>query len=68
MRFDNVVGVECRRFDGGVEEREVLRINGVRPDDLPSEPGSENRTRFFDLFGVSGGVEIPRPTPRDVEI
>jgi len=60
--FHKLEGVECRRFDVGVE-RVVLRINGVRPEDADSisvaGPGSENRTRFLDLLGVCGGVDIP---------
>jgi hypothetical protein len=55
--------VECRRFDFGVEEIDVRRMNGVSPDDADSVwisgLGSENRTRFLARFGVSGGVAIP---------
>ena len=49
-------------MDVGVE-RDVLRMNGVRPEEADSDsrvgPGSENRTRFFALLGVAGGVEMP---------
>lgn len=58
LQFQSTAGVEWRRLDAGVE-RDVLRIDGVNPDD-PDGPGSENRTRFFALLGVSGGVDIPR--------
>lgn len=39
-------------------------MKGVRPEDADSVsstsgPGSEKRTRFFDRFGVAGGVDIP---------
>ncbi len=39
-------------------------MKGVRPEEVDSAwmmsgPGSENRTRFTDRFGVAGGVEIP---------
>ena len=39
-------------------------MKGVRPEEadsvsIISGPGSENRTRFLDRFGVAGGVEIP---------
>jgi hypothetical protein len=55
--------VECRHFDFGVEEIDVRLMNGVRPEDTDSvwisDPRSENRTRFFARFGVSGGVAIP---------
>ena len=41
----------------------MRRMNGVRPEDAKSVsisgPGSEKRTRFLDLFGVSGGVDMP---------
>ena len=63
-RFQSVEGGECRRFsEGGVEKSDVRRMKGVRPEDADSVSisghGSENRTRFFDLFGVDGGVEMP---------
>ena len=63
-RFHSLAGVECRRFDFGVEDRDVRLINGVRPEEADSErisgPGSENRTRFLlERLGVAGGVAIP---------
>jgi hypothetical protein len=54
--------VECLRFEVGVFEIEVRLMNGVRPEEAGSSTsgaGSENRTRFFDRFGVAGGVDIP---------
>lgn len=56
--------MECLRFEVGVLESEVRWMKGVRPEDadsvsMISGPGSENRTRFLDRFGVAGGVEIP---------
>lgn len=64
-----MAGVEWRRLEAGLE-RDVRRINGVRPEDADADadagsesrrigPGSEKRTRFFARFGVAGGVEIP---------
>lgn len=56
--------MECLRFEVGVVEIEVRCMKGVSPEEtdsvsMLSGPGSENRTRFFDRFGVAGGVEIP---------
>jgi hypothetical protein len=39
-------------------------MKGVRPEEADSvstmsDPGSKNRTRFVDRFGVAGGVDIP---------
>jgi hypothetical protein len=43
-------------------ERVVRCINGVSPEDADSSSvsglGSENRTRFLDLLGVAGGVDM----------
>jgi hypothetical protein len=43
-------------------ERVVRRMNGVSPEDADSSSvsglGSENRTRFLDLLGVAGGVDM----------
>jgi hypothetical protein len=38
--------------------RVVRRINGVSPEDVDSSSASENRTRFLDLLGVAGGVDM----------
>ena len=42
--------------------RVVRRMNGVSPEDADSSSvsslGFENRTRFLDLFGVAGGVDM----------
>ena len=59
-----MLGVECLRFEVGVVAREVRRMKGVRPEEadsvsMISGPGSKNRTRFADRFGVAGGVDIP---------
>ena len=44
-------------------ERVVRCMNGVSPEDADSSSvsglGSENRTRFLDLSGVVGGVDMP---------
>lgn len=57
----HVVGVECLRFVLGVEDIDVRRMNGVRPEDADSfwisGPGSENRTRLLIRLGVAGGVD-----------
>lgn len=54
--------MDCLRLEG-VDDNEVLRMNGVRPEEADSDsvagPGSENLTRFFARFGVAGGVDIP---------
>lgn len=48
-------------------------MKGVNPEELDGElahcgdgPGSENRTRFLDRFGVCGGVEMPWICRNDV--
>jgi hypothetical protein len=55
--------VDCLRFEVGVVEIEVRLMNGVSPEEADSAsisgPGSVNRTRFFERFGVVGGVDIP---------
>jgi hypothetical protein len=63
---ESLAGKECLFFVRGMTiESAVFRINGVRPEELESAgdgiggPGSENRTRFFALLGVVGGVEKP---------
>jgi hypothetical protein len=62
-KFHSVAGVECLRFEVGVVEMDVRCMNGVRPEEAGSVsisvPRSENRTRFFDRFGVAGGVDMP---------
>jgi hypothetical protein len=62
-RFHSIAGVECLRFEVGVVDIEVRFINGVSPEEADSvsisDSGSENRTRFFERFGVAGGVDIP---------
>jgi hypothetical protein len=41
----------------------VRRMNGVSPEDVDSssvsDVESKNRTRFLNLMGVAGGVDMP---------